>query len=123
MTRQIDFTNQGGAMTLLVLVPKPGTAAENKIAPGSGIVCHTDQFATEGRVRVYYEGNLYGAVNLVTYQDRVGQAAGRLVTHEPTIATAVFPVADFLMVGTFNYTTRFLEIVNGEAVDDWTGQA
>lgn len=93
-------------MTHLVLVPLPGTTAEMHIARGSGIVslplppARTD-------LLVYFEGNLYDAVNLRTFEERVQCASGRLATNYPTVAMAGFPRSQFVVVGTYEFSPDF----------------
>jgi hypothetical protein len=61
------------------LSPRP---AQFVIVRGHGLaepLGQGDVIATSGD----YEGNLYGAANMVTYADRVDQAAARLVESAP----------------------------------------
>jgi len=71
----------------LILVPKIGTA-DYGIAQGSGVVAKiwTNVTSDLTLVNVHYEGNLYGASNLVDYDSRVIVAANRLRSNAPTIA-------------------------------------
>ena len=52
-------------------------------------------------VEVYFEGNLYGASNLVTVEQRLAQAAGRLLARYPTRARGWFDERDLIVVGTY----------------------
>jgi hypothetical protein len=102
--------------TLIVYVPRPGTGMD-RIAPKSGIVGspfhRTPQgrasptqeewlLGSEGKIRIHYEGNIYGAVNIRTFADRVRQAAGRHIMNYPTIAFAVVPESGLIPVGIFD---------------------
>jgi hypothetical protein len=107
--------------TFVVLVPKPGTRPEAVILPGSGIVAASVE---HDQVKVYYEGNKYGAEAMQDYAKRVLHAAGRLDKHYPTIAFGVWATADFDVVGTFTFDadwrTHELTISNQALVDQWT---
>src|SRR5262245_57192180 len=81
----------------LILLPKPGTYAATAIADGSGVV---GVESAPGKLTVSYEGNLYDAVNLRNWSDRVIHAADRLRTGYPTSARGIFPAQDFQIIGT-----------------------
>lgn len=78
-----------------VYIPTPG--AGTAIDAGSGIV---GRFTSGHHLEVYYEGNRFGAVNIVTFADRVYHAADRMESSYPTSARGVFPAFDFEHVGT-----------------------
>lgn len=67
-----------------IVIPKIGTWYRDIIARGSGIVMidnpHMDLSI------IYYEGNIYDAVNLTKLEDRIVCAAGRAHTRYPTSA-------------------------------------
>lgn len=88
--------------SVLVWVPAPHAAIRAIIKPGSAIVGIN---TGDGRVMCFYEGNLYGAVNLVEFKDKVACAAGRLKHDYPTIAKAWVPKDDLVPVGTYSYPT------------------
>jgi hypothetical protein len=85
------------ATRIAVYVPRPGRL--KFIDPGSGIVG-----APIGapRTRIDYEGNRHGAVNLVTFADRVQVAAGRYLNDAPTIARAWVAREDLVLVGSYD---------------------
>jgi hypothetical protein len=83
-----------------ILVPRPGTLADAVIANGSGVVAVPAE-EDPGKLRVYYEGNLYNAANMRTWADRVRHAAERLTAAAPVIATGVSEPDEFLEVGSF----------------------
>lgn len=74
------------------------------IARGSGIVMlnwPVDGFGehTVHAAMVYYEGNLYGATNLNTFEERVQRAAGRAHCRYPTTARQLVDPEEFVVVG------------------------
>lgn len=79
------------------------------IARRSGIVgtevVENADLVTEGvasrRLLVDYEGNVYGAQNVVTFADRVFQAWGRHSTRYPTVARLSLPPETMRKVGDF----------------------
>ena len=83
----------------IVLKPKPGTNADRTIVKDSGVVGIGSIEGTPPGYLVSYEGNLYGAVNLNKWEERVMHAADRLATGYPTVARGEFPQSDFEVVG------------------------
>lgn len=89
-----------------VYVPNPdhqGGLQTSGIDPKSAIVGRRMVgHDPESPVLIYYEGNRYGAANIVTFADRCMLAAGRLIDNAPTVATrlvhcdAVIRVAGYL---------------------------
>lgn len=70
------------------------------LAPGTAIVGGPAGAPYDvGRVHVCYEGNLYGAVNLKTFDARASTAADRLKTGYPTVARALVEAGDLVAVG------------------------
>ena len=106
-----------------VLIPKPKTRAAI-IDVGSGVVTN-GEIDTEGRIEVWFEGNRYKAENLVTYEQRVMHAAGRLAQRYPTTAKATAPVEEFIEVGTFTFSndwlTHTLKLSDPATVYMWCG--
>lgn len=74
------------------------------ILKGSAIV--SDGQLRDGQLLVYFEGNLYGAVNLQRFEDKMLQAAGRLVQKYPTVARCLMPVDQLMEVGTYDYPNQ-----------------
>lgn len=62
-------------------------ALARMIVPGSGIVGRASLFPE--RIALDYEGNIYGAVNMRTFADRVQIAASRAAANYPTVARAL----------------------------------
>lgn len=102
---------------LHILVPRVGTAAARWIDAGSGVVTADD--LSQPFWCVHFEGNRYRAINLQTFEDRVRQAAGRLVEHYPTVACGVWPAADFEVIGTLVLEPPSLIITDLAAVACW----
>lgn len=90
-------------MTVLVLIPEPGTG----IDPGSGVVAGTPGTPgpPTGYLTVWYEGNRHGAVNLERWADRVHNAADRMLTRYPTIAMRNLPAEQLRAIGTYDPDT------------------
>lgn len=77
----LDFEKRE-VMVGSIYVPVVGARLCAHIAPRSGVVGVRDG---DG-LFVYYEGNLNGASNLNTFEERVSCAAGRMFTNYPTTA-------------------------------------
>lgn len=89
--RRGEVLGATGAVAWVVL-PRQGSHSEKTIDPRSGIVA-----ARRGeQVEVYFEGNRLGAENLRLYAQRVTNAAGRLFQRYPTVARAVYSLAEFM---------------------------
>jgi hypothetical protein len=65
---------------LALYVPHPESRLCIELARGSAIV---GQPCAPGRIRIYYEGNVVGAVNLNRFRDRAVQAAARMLHNYP----------------------------------------
>lgn len=101
---------------LTVYVPAPTAPIRYTIATRSGIVGTPKD---DGQVRIDYEGNLHGASNIVTFADRVAQAAGRHTTNYPTIARAWVPSTNLVPVGRWDDTDGIVTVDNYEALAAW----
>lgn len=108
----------------IVLVPIDGSRPSQVIARGSGVVCERTAWEAGGKVKAYYEGNLYGSENMVRFEDRVLHASGRLARHYPTVAFGVWDSSDFVAAGTFDFSDDFkqrhLEITDVFALARWS---
>jgi len=75
---------------------------------------------------IYYEGNLYDAMNLNTYEERIACAAGRAHTRYPTIArSAIFKedLQDFNIIGRCDPIDHYkIEFYRGceNIISEWT---
>jgi hypothetical protein len=99
---------------LELFVPVSGTTTEKVIDRGSAIVAKPNSNI------FYYEGNRHNAENLVTYEQRVSCAAGRLATKYPTIAFGQFNPAELQSVGLFDQSAGWvLSIHDFERLHDW----
>ncbi len=107
---------------LTVYVPHPEGYLGRTIAKGSGIVGVP---AEGGAVLIYYEGNIYGAQNIRTYEDKIYHAADRLVAKYPTVARTWAKPEDLVRVGTYDHPARTFRPDPGAqtAIDAWTGPA
>lgn len=74
-----------------IYVPVNSARMDILVKPGSGIVALLDQSARAGYVVLYYEGNVYGAENLKTLEDRIKCAAGRMFNRYLTVAMIGLP--------------------------------
>lgn len=128
-------------MDLIVYVPDlgdgEGVRFARELAPGSGVVGTVARYAAvpasevfasgdltaehhlSARRTVYYEGNVHGASNIVSYADRVYHAADRLVRRYPTIARRTVHRDALIAVGTFDYPTRTLRVSDEPALAAW----
>lgn len=81
-----------------VYVPKGAAAERLGIDPRSGIVGRP---ASPSLVELYYEGNRFGASNIVTFADRCWHAFDRMDRAYPTVARSLASVEDVIDAGTF----------------------
>lgn len=65
---------------LTLYVPHPESRLCSELARGSAIV---GEPSAPGRIRIYYEGNVVGAVNLNRFRERAVQAAARMLHNYP----------------------------------------
>ncbi|MBS1675798.1 MAG: hypothetical protein JST08_00285 [Actinobacteria bacterium] len=87
------------APEIVVYVPAGGHPATVGIARGSAIVGRPVRGGAE--VRIYFEGGVYGQVNMTTLADRARHAFGRLAEDYPTTACRTVPREALVAVGTF----------------------
>jgi hypothetical protein len=99
-----------------IYVPELPAARPLSIAPASGIVGRPVE---PGRVLVYYEGNLNGAVNLQRWEDRVICAAGRLLTHASTVAVATVEATWMRQVGHLMVCDKRIQISDQQSLGQW----
>jgi hypothetical protein len=107
---------------IVVYVPAGGHPDTEGIARGSAIVGLPEPGS--GEVRIYFEGALYGQVNMVTLADRAVHAVGRPRERYPTLARRMVPRAALVAVGTFDEAAGRI-ILTGEqsaaTVATWLG--
>jgi hypothetical protein len=91
--------DQGPRSEAVVYVPSGEHPATAMIAAGSGIVGRPDG---GGLTEIYFEGAIYGQVNMSSFADRVAHAHGRMATEYPTTARMVVPRDALVVVGIFH---------------------
>ena len=98
----------------VVYVPTEEGERRLGLAPGSGAV----GVALGSGVHLYYEGNLYQAANLRTWQERVTCAAGRLFKRYPTVAQSFVQTPGELLMPVGVITDDYrLEVLDQASVD------
>lgn len=103
--------------TLTVYIPTDEAAERLGIAPGSAI-CGS----TEGeRIRIDYEGDIYGRASMRGYAKRLLHAAGRHVERYPTVARAWVRPEDLIIVGTYDTEREDLHLSEPDALLAWLG--
>lgn len=110
---------------LIVSVGSPGA---HGIKPGSAIICRCDGDGNPsiddlGRVTAWYEGNIYNAVNLTAFIERVRCAAGRMTTNYPTVALLSVPAQDITVLAEFDLEREIVtRIVRQAELNDLAGE-
>lgn len=102
---------------LRLYVPVPGSQIARSILPGSAIVGRE----REDGVLIDYEGNKYGSLNLLTWQERVRSAWGRATAGDPTTARMFVPRSEVIPVGTCDGAT--IEVWKQDEIDTWLDEA
>lgn len=105
---------------LSLYLPHPESRLCTELAHGTAIVGLP---LSSGAVRIFYEGNVIGAVNLQRYQAKAHQAAGRML-HEfpagyPTRAREDVDPREVVQIGTIEARTGRLEITAGHEELSW----
>ena len=111
-------------ITFILYVPASSSVPiAHSIAPGSAIIGGADTLFSDV-ITIDYEGNIYGAVNMLTLADRAAHAADRQAVRYPTVARCTVPRTHLMPVGVFDYTNGIL-VVNDEeargALARWLG--
>lgn len=84
----------------------PSTELSNLgIKKGSAIVSKQKHYA-QGLVEIWYEGNLYNACNLESFEDKCTVAAFRCRDKASTVAKSVVPANKLECIGTFDLNTK-----------------
>lgn len=107
-------------MNVTVLVPTQESHLRNIIRKGSAIV-------VDGDIKVgaiaYFEGNVYEACNIKTFEDKAYHATSRLEHKYPTSAKVYVTDADMLVVGTYSSETGIFSKSDNKTahtlLDDW----
>jgi hypothetical protein len=105
-----------------IVVPRAGleqkVMSEHGVAPGSGM---TAFMGDDGRAVVYFEGNLYGASNIKTIEDKAIQAYGRMAARYPTRAMTSMPASMLEVVGyTDGRTVQVFGSQGRQGLDRWS---
>lgn len=109
-------TQRGGVESVSVYVPSgDGTLP---IAAGSGIV----GIERGPWCDIWFEGNLYGAVNLTRWVERVACAAGRMTENYPTSARMVVPSNWLRRVGEYDIERGCAWVEDKERASEWSGE-
>jgi hypothetical protein len=89
--------------------PASCSFAARNLAPASAVVSSVDAPHGE-RLLCYYEGNLYGAGNLVRFADRAHHASDRMISKYPTAAMGSFDAEELFFVGVFDTATGIVMV-------------
>jgi hypothetical protein len=100
----------------VVLVPKKNQ--HPFIKKGSGIV----GIDLGTHYRAYYEGNLFNACNLQTFEECVGMAHDRLAYKAPTTAFCLLKKDDMTVVGDVNDGVISLLSTQSASVAQWVAE-
>lgn len=104
----------GNIMLVNIYIPNGEKALG--VAKGSGIV----GIPTEnGMVKIYFEGNIYQAVNLHRYRERVMVAAFRMKDRCMTVAFDILPSDELVKVGQYDTETNQFVITSPELLTPW----
>ena len=93
------------------------------VASASGIV--SNGVPVNGRLQAYFEGNLFNAVNIHRWVDRVACAADRLLTEYPTTAKMLVAATDLTVVGHYDPVTGAVVLDGAESsalAGSWCGE-
>ena len=107
---------------IVLYVPVGGHRATADIARASAIVGEPRAGAEE--VKVYFEGAVFGQVNMCTLAERAKHAAAQMLERCPTAAARVVPREALLAVGTFDFREGRIWLTGPDseaAVAAWLG--
>ncbi|MBS1885633.1 MAG: hypothetical protein JSU06_00425 [Actinobacteria bacterium] len=92
------MSDQGPTREAVVYVPTGEHPATSAIVAGSGIVGRPDGSSL---TEIYFEGAIFGQVNMTSFADRVAHAYDRMATDYPTTAKMVVPRDALVVVGIY----------------------
>ena len=105
---------------LTLYVPHPESRLCSELARGSAIV---GEPSAPGRIRIYFEGNVVGAVNLNRFRERAVQAAARMLHNYPagypTRAREDVDEREVIEVGSIETESYGLHISASPSELDW----
>lgn len=108
---------------LTVYVPAQNSELRQIIAPGSGIVGSAVETEEGPKIRIDFEGNIYGADNIKTFGDRVYQAVSRHGGPDqppyPTTARRVVDPHTVKAVGHFDQKEGRVIVEDQDALLEW----
>jgi len=94
------------------------------VKKGSGIVGQPES-VDQQRFIGFYEGNVYQAENIKTYEDKLYHAADRMIHNYPTKAKIAVTHNEVTRVGYFDYESKVFHPEPGEsakqALNYWIG--
>lgn len=96
----------------VIYVPVPGAASVADVSRGSAVVGFGDG---PSDVRVYYEDDPAGAVNLARFAQRALVAYERLIDRAATHKVRLVPRQDLRIVGTFSGSRRRVILAGSES--------
>ena len=102
---------------LALLVPKIEFQPKHHLKKGSAVVAVK---RPSGQVVAYYEGNLYNACNVNTFDEKAMLAYGRLVQNYPTTAKCVIEADEYEICGSIR--SGKCQIQPTEAYSNWVAQ-
>ena len=91
-------------MKFTVYIPRKNSRLADIVFPSSAIV--KSRLISDTSVMVYYEGNVYGAENIKTFEDKCSLAAGRAKDRYPTTALTIVPLEEVIDVGVYDLDTN-----------------
>jgi len=110
----------GAPARLRLYVPHPESRLCSQLAHGSAIVGLP---LANGKIRIYFEGNVIGASNLELYREKAAHAAGRMLHNYPagypTRARENVDPREVVEVGTIDSRTGRVEISAGANEMSW----
>lgn len=110
---------RGRGQNRLVPVYLMTSTATHSILPGSAIV--GDYESLVGRITIDFEGNRYGASNLIRFVERVHAAWERHTQKYPTVSRAYVQAHELSIVGTFDPLHGRVEVnpIDMPKLEEW----
>ncbi|WP_394222595.1 hypothetical protein [Alteromonas gracilis] len=106
-------------MKFTVYIPRKNSRLADIVSPASAIV--KSRTISDTSVMVYYEGNVYGAENIKTFEDKCSLAAGRAKDHYPTTALTIVPLEEVIDIGVYDLETNAFHLDENfhELFNEW----
>jgi hypothetical protein len=109
------------APLLTVYVPASGGKLEEIVVKGSGIVGSPALDPPRLLLDIDFEGNIYDAVNLERWIDRVARAAERHVAGYPTMARSIVSPDEVIPIGVWHVQAGEIHLSDEGALRQWLG--